>query len=231
VLLALPVIYFGHNALRSGITTVDLVAWIALVSALAARRTWARAIVLGRVATSVFMQTLHVVASSLVWHANGSAENFGPEALALLVLFAAVLALLVPWNRGELGRRGIVLALLGPAYAAAFASVAVWSNVPLSVVVADPLGSFALAAVIVAYVGVLRGARWASIAAALVAVAFVAGFGAVMSESRNSLSIAWLLQVRFATNGALGALGALVAAYVMWRSPRSVSHESRARTL
>jgi hypothetical protein len=146
-------------------------------------------------------------------------------------LLAAVLALLVPWNRGELARRGVALALLGPAYAAAFASVAVWSRVPVTTVFADPLGSFALAAVIVAYLGVLRGARWASVPAALVAVAFVAGLGAVMSESHNSLSIAWLLEVRFATSGALGGLGALAAAYVMWRAPRSVSHESQARTL
>jgi hypothetical protein len=226
-LLALPMIYYGHNSLRHGITTVELAVWIALVGALAARRAWARAIVLGRVATSVFMQTVHVVAGSLVWHANGFAENFGRETVALLAVFAGVLALLAPWHRRDLGRRGLALALLGPAYVAAMSSVVVWSNAPVSAVVADPLASFALASVVIAYLGVLRGARWASVAAAFIVLAFAAGFGShVVSDS-----IASIAELRVATSGALGALGAIAAVFVAWRSPPKDSHDLSSRTL
>ncbi|HEY1816337.1 MAG TPA: hypothetical protein VGG74_28510 [Kofleriaceae bacterium] len=223
-LLALPVILYGHNSFRHGITTVDLAVWTALVGALAARRTWARAIVLGRVATSVVLETVHVVAGS---HVDGVAENFGRERLVLLALFAAVLALLAPWHRRDLGRRGFALALLGPAYVAAMSSVIVWSNAPVSAVVADPVGSFALASVVVAYLGVLRGARWASLAAVLVVLAFAAGFGSHLA----SAPIAEIIELRVVTLGALGALGALAAVFVAWRSPPKDSHDLSSRTL
>ncbi|HEY1551577.1 MAG TPA: hypothetical protein VGG28_27305, partial [Kofleriaceae bacterium] len=58
-LLAAPLAYYGHNSLRWGLFTIaslHLALWLGVVIALAAQRTWARALVLGTAATALAMR-------------------------------------------------------------------------------------------------------------------------------------------------------------------------------
>jgi hypothetical protein len=74
-LLAAPIAYYGRNSLRWGLFTIaslHLALWLSMVIALAARRTWARALVLGTTATALAMQLLECVASGAALGALGA---------------------------------------------------------------------------------------------------------------------------------------------------------------
>ncbi len=220
-LLALPIAYYGHNDLRYGLLTIaslHLVIWMGLVGALGARRTWARALVVGMLATSLFNRTVHVAAALLVARANGYAENFGPSVLAMLALTAAAFAFVAPWRSGELGRRGVALALLGPAYLGGLGPLMFYIKAPYSVVTTTPIGSFAFGAALVAIGGVLRGARWAGIASAVAGCALgVLACTALIGGDYRIVGRENIGGLHIGSVALLGALGALAASIALWR--------------
>jgi hypothetical protein len=86
------------------------------------------------------------------------------------------------------------------------------------VIVVDPLGSFALAVVAIALVGIARNARWAS-AAAFAAAATLGALAIDAAEGMYTVAFdATDLNMHLASGAALGALGALAAAITMRRS-------------
>ena len=198
-LLVLPLALGGHYELDLTIMSLNLIMQLGLVAALGARRTWARALVLGMLAASMLDLVDAVCVRGLMF-----APDDVHRLLFQIVATVAALAFIAPWRRGDLSRRGVALALLAPAYLGALHSLAYYGYMPHAIVV-DPLGSFALAASVVAIAGVLRKARWASLAAAVAACGLgVLAHTALVADEYGRIAL-------------LGAVCALGASIVLWR--------------
>ncbi len=231
-LLAGAALYMADRGSSRGFLTVPalhLVAWLGVIAALAMRRTWARALAIGIVVPTLLVHAIH-----LVELATATASRWGFDTITALtiksgigggevgelvvtcVLMSAALVFLAPWRMRELSRRGVALALLGLAYAGGLGSLVFYADLP-HVLVADPLGTLACAAAIVAITGVVRSTTWASVAAliaactlgAVAASALVGDAFVILGERQIADEIGGL-----ALLGACSALGASIA---LWR--------------
>ncbi|HEY1552848.1 MAG TPA: hypothetical protein VGG28_33695 [Kofleriaceae bacterium] len=231
-LLAAATIYMADRGLSRGLLTIPalhLVAWLGVIAALAMRRTWARALAVGIVVPTLLVQLVH-----LVELATASPSAFGLDTITALTikagvgggecgelvmtcaLMVAALVFVAPWRRSELSRRGVAAALLGLSYVGGLGALMFYADLP-DAIVANPLGSLALVAAIVAIVGVVRSAAWASVAALIAgcalgmlgAHALVASEYVILGETQIADEIGGL--------ALLGAGSAVVAAIALWR--------------
>ncbi len=167
---------FGINLVLSG----------AMLAALIAGAAWARPIMLG------------AVLSSLAQTAIDQAIGGGALDLARLAAFAAAALLLAPWRRGELPVTALRLALLGPVYTAADALFNTQGWAPGAHLLDRPSGLVAFVAVGVAGVGGIVRARWATLGAAVAAIALalgIPGLWALAVQMRIWHPTPWLLDM------------------------------------
>jgi hypothetical protein len=177
----------------------DMGAMFFVPIALAARKTWARAVVLGL--------TVHILARLLL-----IPHPINPLALTWVI---GVLAFVMPWRRKEVSPAAIALALQVWAYGSAS-----WGDL-LFFDQYETNATIALVCAAAACIGTVRGARWSAIASAVSALAL---FGMMFSElgelvmSRHEFNGYWL-----ETFGrvASGAIAASAAAFLGWRATRS----------
>lgn len=197
-----------HDGLRSR-GGLELALGGTLIVALALRQAWARALVLGSLVTLAVQDAFVLIALGP-----------SPYLIVRLACYAGAGVFLAPWRRGELTALGAALVLLGPAYSAAVTVVGLLLTAPGNVVLADPWGTLALAAVLVAALGGLVRARWAAIAAALAAFALVqATVGLWPLHVRMPSPELW----RTMLLGSLvaGAAASAACAVLTWRAARS----------
>ncbi len=142
---------------------LDFALSMIVLAALVARVTWARALMVGTLATSLASNAAMLIAMS----------EPPPHQLLHLACIAGALALIAPWRRGELTRAGAALALLAPGYAAAMRSLMLFITAPGGAVMANLFAIAVLAAIVLAGLGIVLRARWSALAAALAAAALV----------------------------------------------------------
>lgn len=164
--------------------------------ALAARKPWARAVVLG-LTVHVLVRWLlvpHAIDDPLLW-----LDKLG------------LLAFVMPWRRREISPPAIVLALLAWVYGSAW-----WGDMTI-LEQYETNATIALVCAAAACIGTVYRARWSAIASAISALAL---FGMMFTElgelvlSRNEFNGYWL--DRFATYTS-GAMAATVAAILAWQ--------------
>ncbi len=179
--------------------------------AVAARRTWARAVVLG-IAASVITR---------FW--------INPFTLDYPVLWSAevgVLAFVVPWRRNESSLAAITLALQ------AYAAFSAWLiHHPLIQPVEDVLQleptfeRIGLACAVIGCVGTVLRARWSALASAVSALALSGAMIELLTSSGwDSIGPSYRLkwQIWMVGGVATGAMAAAIAAVIGWRSTRSL---------
>jgi hypothetical protein len=167
--------------------------------ALAARRPWARAVVLGLTVHVLarFLLIPHPIDDPFIW-----LDELG------------VLAFVVPWRRKEVSPAAIVLALQVWAYgSASWGDMAIFEQYETN-------ATIALVCAAAACIGTVYRAQWSAIASAVSALAL---FGMMFTElgevvmSQHEFDGYWL--DRFATYSS-GAIAASVAALLAWRTTR-----------
>ena len=177
--------------------------------ALAARKTWARALVLGLTVHLLTRWLLlpHPIDDPLLW-----LQHLG------------VLAFVMPWRRNEVSPAAIALALQVWAYGSAS-----WGDL-LFFEQYETNATIALVCAAAACIGTVYRARWSAIASAVSALAL---FGMMFTElgelvlSRREFSAYWLDS--FATVVS-GAIAASVAAILAWRTTRAATGTFRSLT-
>lgn len=188
----------------------ELVILVGMMAALAARQTWARAIVLGLTANTVLAAPFYVALRA----------SFPPVLVIQLVCYLGAFAFVVPWRRGELSRLGLALALLGPAYAAASFMMYAYLTAPGHHLLEVPWGALAMFGVYAAGAGILLRARWAA-GAALVAAFALAESTLLVSGLTFRVASPELVKLQVLFELAGGAVGASLAAMLAWRAARS----------
>lgn len=198
---------FANISLMSARNRIELVLGAVLAVAIAARRTWARPILL---AAMVFQTTWYIVALAGV----------GGVDAAWLVVQVGLVAFLVPWRRGELTAAGAALSLQVWAFCAAtFALGFQYTSREGTWMLIAPAAQVALVAAFIATGGGVLRARWSALAAAL-------------SAGTLALALVEILQLRFRAGGAMfevgsyamiasGAVAAAASAVMSWRTAGS----------
>lgn len=194
----------------------ELFAGVVLVAALAARRTWARPILLGGIAFWMLGAAVSLVAFphlSPIW----------------LVIHAGLVAFLAPWRRGEITAAGASLALSVWAFAAATLALGFWITTPTGgQLIAPGAVPAVLGAMIATCGGVLR-ARWAALASAVAAVGL--GFAALQLNAltmRMATAAPAFFHAMMIALVASGAVAAAIAAVLSFRTARSMLGTLRA---
>lgn len=177
--------------------------------ALAARRTWARAVIFGSVAAALPSPLLALALGDL----------HGPGPLAFAAAHVGALVFLAPWRRRELTASGLALALLAFAYTPALSSHAVVLTAPTAVVLGNPLGTTALTACLLACGGILLRARWASLPA-IVAAWALAMYGREVSDMTVRIAHPTVTHVAMLCSIFAGAACAALVALLAWRGGR-----------
>jgi hypothetical protein len=239
-MLAMVIVCTSDRYVSRGLfttTSLHLLAWIGLVAALVARRSWVRGLVLGMVSATLIVQVTHVVDlmstsdffgdrifSSMI--KAGVAGGSLHELLVQCALLAAAIAFIAPWRLCELSRRGVALALLGAANTGGLRSLTFYADLPHALVV-NPLGALAFAAVAIAIIGAVRSTPWGSLAAGIAGCAL--GALAVTALAGNAYVILGDRHVANEVGGValLGALAALGASIALWRDKLAAIRRSR----
>jgi hypothetical protein len=176
-----------------------------VVVGLIARRTWARAITLGMLAALVVELPLVCTHPFVV-------SGLHVQVVSWLVAFVLV----APWRRGELTAPGYAIALLGLAYHGAVLydfELLGWNR-------GAWFGTFSMATggVLVAGIGTLLRARWATLAALLAASALVHSAHDMLSHRMPNPNFMWENRLWVLIVGVVSSVGAGALA---WRSSRS----------
>ena len=187
--------------------TLELGFGLLMAIALAARISWARAVVLGGLAFFA-LPTLFAVAlfgTSPIW----------------LVWHLGTLAFVLPWRRGELSGAGWSLALQVWAYGAAALALSFQMTAEDGSTGVVPLLAFAglVCAVLATLGGVLR-ARWGAVASALGVLALGGAF-AELVPLQFKFDQPQLFQIYLLAMIGSGALALAVSARLGWRTARS----------
>ncbi|HVK86450.1 MAG TPA: hypothetical protein VM513_20165 [Kofleriaceae bacterium] len=193
---------------RSGL---ELGFGLVLFTALVARLSWARPVLLGGLAFYIAPSIL----AAWMWPAY--------NAIWLLVPIIGAVAFLAPWRRGELTAAGAALALQVWAYAAASYALnyQYTSGEGSPYVPVAPTAQVALVAAVVATIGGLLRARWSAIAALgsslTLALAVIE-----LSSLRFVFSDPEVMRASLLTIVASGAITSALASILAWRSARSL---------
>ncbi len=180
---------------------------VAITIALAARMTWARAVVLG--------VTLHCLTIRLLmpW----------PLYPHMWIVDLAVLAFVMPWRRNESSPAAIKLALQAWACHSALAALALAASRHDEDVrsLGCVLGTVALLGAAAACIGTVRRARWSTIATV---VSTLALFSALHTLSMWPFTVGDSLQIQLGAFAQLGsgAIAGTIAAFLGWRTTRSL---------
>lgn len=182
-----------------------------LAIALASRRTWARAVVLGMVASLVTQLMVDMVPLD---------DQF------FMVAELGVLAFVIPWRRNELPSAAITLALQSYAAFAAWKMshpiVVGWDDVLRLAPVCERI---AVVGAVAACVGTVLRTRWSAIASAVSALALFTAMGDLLvSVDWDTIGPAMRLKLQVAMFGGLGAgaIAAAIAAVLGGRTTRSL---------
>ena len=205
LLLAPPMAINTFQTAQYGLSryTLELGFGLLLAFALAARISWARAVVLGGLAFFA-LPTIFAVAlfgTSPIW----------------LVWHLGVIAFLLPWRRGEISAAGWSLALQVWAYGAAALALSfqitsadgTWYPTP-------PFAAVALCAAVLGTLGGVMRARWGAVASGIAAAA-LAGVVITLLPLQFKLDQPSYLLAMFAS----GAVTSAVSARLGWRTARS----------
>lgn len=171
------------------------------VGALAARRPWARAAVLGATASGV----THALALPLLVQLPAD-----PRYFIWLIGDLGAFAFVMPWRRKEVSLPAITLALQASAYSAG----------GLSVVFTEETMAMLAVVSAAACIGTVLRARWSAIASAVSALTLFIMVGELCMW-RSELSSELQLFVFVLANFGGGAIAATVAAILAWRTTRS----------
>ena len=187
-----------------------MVLWIALVAALFARRSWARAIAVG----SAVFELIEMIAP---WPT--------PTALALLVPVAGALLFIMPWRRRELRRAGYAIALQAFAFGVMFSTARIFGSHRQGPGFETLIG---ILPTLVAIVGSVIRARWTSLAsmfgAAALSVSVVEVVRYDIAFRHNEYVNDWL---PLASMVFAGVLASSIAAVLSWRSTRPTAGSLR----
>lgn len=173
--------------------------------ALAARRTWARAVVLG-----IEMQVLALLALSVL------RLPIDLPFMVRTIWELGIVAFVMPWRRQEFSPTTVTLALQS------WACVSAMSFAKSNSLFVETSETVALVCAAAACVGIVRRARWSAIASALSALALVGALGDLFMPT---LTGGYAPELQLYPYGS-GAIAATIAAILGWRSTRS-----RVRTL
>lgn len=202
-LIAWLIVGFG------GLPDVSFRAWLELGTsaviaiALAARITWARAVVVGLTAYGLTLAFTMPV----------------PPPPLHFVLELGLLAFVVPWGRKEVSAAAISLALQVWVFSSASTVLSFSAMAPDgALLVASKCATIAVVAAAAGCIGSVLRARWNAIASTVGALAL---FGALadLSTSRFNETLPWQLYMFTAIS--TGAIAAVTAAILGWRATRS----------
>lgn len=180
---------------------LDMGVFALSVGALAARRPWARAVVLGATASGV----THALALPLLVQLPAD-----PRYFIWLIGDLGAFAFVMPWRRKEVSLPAITLALQASAYSAG----------GLSVVFTEETMAMLAVVSAAACIGTVLRARWSAIASAVSALTLFIMVGELCMW-RSELSSELQLFVFVLANFGGGAIAATVAAILAWRTTRS----------
>ena len=178
-----------------------------VLAGLAARATWARPVVMA----GLVLRVLWALAVAPVFHISALYA-------ALDACCFAGLLFVMPWRRGEIGVRGWALALLVFAYSGADGLFGI--GIPPAVEVIAHSAAFAWAAVALAGIGVMLGARWAALVSAVAAIVLGMSVIAVTALSWG-FQHATMFRVNLIASGVLGVAAASACAVISLRAARS----------
>jgi hypothetical protein len=195
--------------LHSGFVGRGGVVTLALVLALGARWTWARAVMFGVLGMSALLMPLALAQSD---------APLMPWLNWLAIAGAA--GLIAPWRKAELSATGWALAVLPPAWAAAVAVAGFQITAPGGHVIALGSPIIAMWALVVTFAGSVLRARWAAAGAMVAAVMLaIAGAAILTLEPRFASPTLWRVHELLAL--AIAEVGLVAGAIMMWRSARS----------
>lgn len=206
------IVYHQHHLPVVPMFVVTQLVLPALVAgALAARLTWARALILGMSGYGLVGIALHIAL-------HGDKAGLDPALIGMFALLQlGTLIFVMPWRRHEITPAGIALVVLYIAYDGAMSgSSFVWTG---------PVEDFVIAfiaqiATVLAGAGLVLRARWAALAAALASVALLVSAGQV-NDIEFVFADAALVKATLLGSIALGAVAAAVAAVLSWRTART----------
>jgi hypothetical protein len=181
---------------------IQLVLGAIITVALGLRLHWARPIVIGGIACFA----IQVAVNYFMFHGNA----------VWMVLYAGIVALVVPWRRHELTASGWALALNVWAFAAAAYALEFGFNGRFVATSAQ----FALVASIVATAGIVLRARWAAAMAAISAILLVSSMLQLMPMDVH-FPFPTLTQVTILGVVMSGAIASAVGAMLSRREARS----------
>ena len=202
--LAIVLGWTAYDPTVNGYFVLDVSIDAVLVIGMLTRRTWARAALAGLVGWNLLELGMWWLASDQLWITPIGGAIFGIE--------GAILALTMPWRRGEISLAGYALALVTVMYTGAItATWALSAATPF-----DPLlGDVARLAALCAAVGIVMRARWAAAFATLSGVILViaaTGLGIDMSHPFPQVMSIVLI---------LGAVAAVACTTISWKTARN----------
>jgi hypothetical protein len=222
VALLAPMIVFaiasdGMNAGLASPLGVSLAFGTLAMVALAARLAWARPVLLG---VAIFW-----LVPSLMMLSRPEPLTIGIE--LFLAVHVALIAFLVPWRRGELGRGGAALALATWSFGVAtFATMFEYTGPGGAPLIIGPIAYLAVAACLLATAGGVMRARWGAVVSGVAAAALaVAAFQT--ASLRFAVPGAALMFLIVPVLFASGAVAAAASAVLGWRGARSLAGSLR----
>jgi hypothetical protein len=187
----------------------ELVLSLAMLVGLALRQTWARAIVLGLLASSFVSFAFATVIT----------REISLIGFVQLVTFGGAFAFVLPWHRRELSGLGWALVLLGPAYQAAMMGLGLYLTSPTGEL-GHSWGALATVAVLACGSGILLRARWAAAAAAVGTLALAITTHQVWGLTAR-IAISTDVHAYFLGTLLLGAATFAATTWLAWRGART----------
>ncbi|MBA3457778.1 MAG: hypothetical protein H0T42_32145 [Deltaproteobacteria bacterium] len=192
------------------VTTLVLPAIV--VIGLAARLTWARALIVGMSSYALLEHVIYLVLlRNEVW-----GENPWVTA-AFMVISLGTFAFVAPWRRGEITQAGAALVVLFAAFSAASSSFGFGYTGSLDVML---LPYAALSATIISGCGIVLRARWAAISAGAASV-FLLGCWLQLADSLFDYDSSWAIRGALLGTLGLGVIAAAGTAVLSWRTART----------
>ncbi len=202
--LAIVLSFTAYDRTVNGYLLLDVAIDGALVIGLLTRRTWARAAIAGLVGWNLIELGIWAVTYDQLW--------ITPIDGAILGIEGAILALTMPWRRGEISLAGYALVLVTVMYSGAIA--ASWALITATPF--DPLlGDVARLAAVLAAVGIVMRARWAA------AFATLSGVIVVIAATGLGIDIGHPFPQMLSIVMIVAAVAAVACTTISWKTARS----------